>query len=358
MRTPTFLALFFLGAFGLSSAIPDEKPAEKEDASGKAEKNEALVEATLDGDAAKVLSLLESGAAVNAKDSNGRTALMYADRVKGVEVVKVLLKAGAEVKVKDNKGRTALMYQAYGGNDAIVEMLLKAGAEVNGKDEKDRTPLIWAATRDTRLRGELWRDTGEGREAVLKGALQDPTGDEVIYQTIGDVGDTPARALLKAGAKANAKDKDDRTALIWATRFGNISVVRALVEAGADVEAKDKNGRTALMIAEASLQKAREEIQKAKETRQKAAEKEEAEATTEETQKAIRGTEEDLRKTRFYAAHREEMNAGVLQEMAEDAAERLQEIVVLLTNARPSPLNAPGGSPQEQSQPQKKVPKQ
>lgn len=46
-------------------------------------------------------------------------------------------------------------------------------------------------------------------------------------------------ALLRDGADIDARDKDQRTALLVATRANAVEAARALIEAGADVNAKD-----------------------------------------------------------------------------------------------------------------------
>lgn len=53
------------------------------------------------------------GANVNAKDENGKTALMYAVQNANFEAIEVLLKAGANTKRKDKSGKTAFDYTIY-----------------------------------------------------------------------------------------------------------------------------------------------------------------------------------------------------------------------------------------------------
>ena len=62
--------------------------------------------------------------------------------------------------------------------------------------------------------------------------------------------DVPAiRALLKAGAEVNARNKTGGTALMYAALSGDASTVRLLLQNGAEINAAATNGWTALMIA-------------------------------------------------------------------------------------------------------------
>ena len=47
----------------------------------------------------------------------------------------------------------------------------------------------------------------------------------------------------------NARDKEGRTPLMHAARWGHTDIVIALVDKGADVNIKDEGGNTALMVA-------------------------------------------------------------------------------------------------------------
>lgn len=71
----------------------------------------------------------DKGADVNAKDSNGMTALMVAETMSRFEVIKLLLDKGADVNAKDNNGQTVLSYASYFINDGIVNLLKAHGAK-------------------------------------------------------------------------------------------------------------------------------------------------------------------------------------------------------------------------------------
>ena len=59
----------------------------------------------------------------------------------------------------------------------------------------------------------------------------------------------PMKALLEAGAKVDAKERNGQTALMWAAAEGHAEVVELLVKAGADPKAWLKSGFTPLLFA-------------------------------------------------------------------------------------------------------------
>merc|ERR1711865_429855 len=65
--------------------------------------------------------------------------------------------------------------------------------------------------------------------------------------------DQAVEALLKAGAKTEAKLIDGSTPLLLATGNGHIDVVKALLDAGANIEARGNNAQTPLVASIAYL---------------------------------------------------------------------------------------------------------
>ncbi|MBI4640978.1 MAG: caspase family protein [Candidatus Tectomicrobia bacterium] len=70
-----------------------------------------------------------------------------------------------------------------------------------------------------------------------------------LISAIREGNSAKVNALLNGGADVNAKDKDDRTALMYAAAKGDPAIVQALLDRGAEVNVKDKDGRTALIYA-------------------------------------------------------------------------------------------------------------
>jgi hypothetical protein len=84
---------------------------------------------------------------LNAVDSSGWTALMYAAQAGPPEAVAILLKARAKAELKSLEGETA-MFAAVSSEqhpDAKVKMLAAVGVDVNGQDNWGVTPLMLAA---------------------------------------------------------------------------------------------------------------------------------------------------------------------------------------------------------------------
>ena len=173
----------------------------------------ALHWAATEGHVAIVKDLLDAANVdVNAKDDRGRTALNRAARNGHVAIVKDLLgAANVDVNAKDKRGRTALRRAAHNGHVAIVKDLLGAAniEDVNAKDSDGLTALSWAAR--------------NGHVAIVKNLLG------------------------AANVDVNATNSDGSTALHWAAENGHVAIVKDLLgAANVDVNAKDSNNWTAL----------------------------------------------------------------------------------------------------------------
>ena len=109
--------------------------------------NNQLFKAAENADVEKVAVLLGKGADANAKNDVGIPILseaVFSLNEGNEKVVEILIASGARVDTKTRDGRTALSIAAWGGDEKAVSILIKAGAKVNTKDRSRYTPLMWA----------------------------------------------------------------------------------------------------------------------------------------------------------------------------------------------------------------------
>jgi uncharacterized protein len=93
-----------------------------------------LIAAALRGDLPRVRVLLDANADLNARNSDGATALIVASQAGHADVVRALLAAKADVNARDNYGGTALLLASQSGRADVVRLLKSAGAgSVNRK---------------------------------------------------------------------------------------------------------------------------------------------------------------------------------------------------------------------------------
>ncbi|MCR5347791.1 MAG: ankyrin repeat domain-containing protein [Fretibacterium sp.] len=226
-----------LWVFYLTAAVP--LPGAERDAMS----DENFLSLCRGGSLQEIQAALQEGADVNAKSSDGRTALMIAVQFnQNIEVLSLLLKAGADINEKNEKGWTALMLAAaWNPNAEAVSLLLKAGADANAKDKNGRTALFYAQDY-----AQLW-----GNENVIKTLEAAVDSDRKFVNLCKKGSVQEIRAALQEGANPNARTSDGRTALIEAvTENPNAEAVSILLKAGADASAVDNNCMTALDYAQ------------------------------------------------------------------------------------------------------------
>ena len=190
--------------------------------------------------------LIQAGADVEAKDASGTTALMNAGTGGCLEFVQMLIDDAKvkNVNAKDKDGRTALMFAVW-WRDCVemVSLLVNAGAEVEARDKNGMTVLMLAFAKN-RTGVASWL-VGIGADVKARDA------DEVTMLHLAALWGSfvMVSMLIRRGLDVNAKDKMGNTPLDLASSQGHLLAVQALVKAGADVNAADANGVTPLMRA-------------------------------------------------------------------------------------------------------------
>lgn len=92
--------------------------------------------------------LLEHGADIERKDSEGDTALSLVSKAGQTEAMELLLGAGAATDHADAAGKTLLMHAVDRGSIGVAQVLVDAGVDLNAKDEWGNTALHHAASTD------------------------------------------------------------------------------------------------------------------------------------------------------------------------------------------------------------------
>lgn len=249
-----------------------------------------LADAAMSGDTSAVREMLARGADANELGTYGTPPLHWIVRVQDRATAGLLLDAGADPSLPNTYGLTPLHIAIENVDLPMVELLLAAGAEPRRPDAAGESPLFLAARAgDARIVDRLLahgvavdeRDAEYGQTALMVAARE---GHREIVRLLiergADVGartragDVPPFRLpsQNAGSKGvgiirggwpehgmRAPTPGAKTALLYATRRGDLAVTRLLVEAGADIEQVDADGVTPLLnaIVNASIAAAR-----------------------------------------------------------------------------------------------------
>ncbi len=196
-----------------------------------------------------VTDLLRNAPNIDAQDSLGNTAMMYAAVEGHYAILVQLIEAGASAKIADHNGSNVLHKAALQGRTDVVKILLtSADLDVNACDpsQGSRNPLMLAAiygymgvVEILLKRDDLLPSLRADRTALMFAATEDQL--EIV------------KLLLKdPRVSINDQDQLGATALMLAAYFGYTSIVEALLDAGADAEITDgteEGGGTPLLRA-------------------------------------------------------------------------------------------------------------
>jgi uncharacterized protein len=177
-------------------------------------------------------------------DQYQAAALLFAVARLGCErEARALLDRGAAVDARDREGATALGRAAQAGKIAVAALLIDRGADVNARAIDGSTPLFYAAEADRAAMMRLLVDRGADPNIPGRKGIR-PLAAAAYNGSPGSV-----ELLIKHGADPNALDDDGKSAVVYAAGRASAQVAALLLEAGVDVNRRYSHGLTALMWA-------------------------------------------------------------------------------------------------------------
>lgn len=208
-------------------------------------------------DLAKVRLLLERGADAKAVAKSGKTALALAAMSDGSGgIVRLLLANGADPKAVDGFKSTVLHAAAAGNDIDTIRQVLGAGLDVNAVNFPGFTPLMLSASQANLEAVKLFLAKGANVNAVSgDGSFQKVKAGSIalgnftpLLLSVAMGSPELVKALLDAGANVNVADVRGMTPLMLALANDRQSaeIIRSLLAKGADVNVKSLAGETAL----------------------------------------------------------------------------------------------------------------
>ncbi|KAL2717814.1 ankycorbin-like isoform X1 [Vespula squamosa] len=205
------------------------------------------------GEAECVRLILAAGARPSTPDLRGGSPLHYAaqccgaaataelavPKKVGLKVLQTLIEFGADVNAKDEDGRQAILWAASAGSvEAVLALARAGGAAAAGASDKDGlTALHCAASRGhARCVEALINFCGSQPDHV------DDNGCSALHYA-ATLGHADATSLiLKLGADPNRQDRKGRTPALCAAAKGQLETLKILAQHGGSLHARTVRG--------------------------------------------------------------------------------------------------------------------
>ena len=220
----------------------------------------ALLYAIYQGDAALVSALVDAGADVNHRNEYGASTMGEAAMQGNVDILRKLLENGADPDLGNLEGETPLMVVARAGNIPAAQLLLDHGADINAREDwGGQTATMWAAAHHQHEMLEVLIDRGADIDMKSTARVWDHTmmneprpkdmnngGFSALHYAAREGCTECVRVLARGGADMNAVDPDRVSGLNLALINMHFDTALAFIENGADVNQWDIFGRAPL----------------------------------------------------------------------------------------------------------------
>jgi ankyrin repeat protein len=234
MKNKSYMYLLILSQIILMIACQSGTHYKKEiERKGIAFTRESFLKQIQNGNKDIVLLFLKAGMDVNAKGEHGDTALMLAiDASKSssggenyLGIIKQLIEKGADINARTSDGVTVLMATSDDPRSLnIAKLLIEKGADVNAKTFAGVTALFWAAQFDNYEMAKMLVENGADVNVKITDA---PCAS-----------DAPNTSFWKG-----------LTPLMSASTLGHINIVKLFIDNKADINATNEHGDTAMSLA-------------------------------------------------------------------------------------------------------------
>ncbi|KAL6826530.1 ankyrin repeat-containing domain protein [Trichoderma camerunense] len=224
-----------------------------------------------------VHDLLEYGAKIGLRDSQGRTALYHAASNGHLNLVKLLVDKGADITINDHDGVSPFHAACVNGHLSVMRRLIQEGADARQLDKENAGPVLKASSNGHIKAVRFLIGKGAHYElsnyhtmppvfvALKKGSthlvklLIDQENDinavtktnkqtmlfAACYEGRADI----ASLLIQRGADITIQNSAQQTPLYAACGNGHVDVVKLLIQKNASIKTQDDHGRTPLFAA-------------------------------------------------------------------------------------------------------------
>lgn len=238
-RTP----LFYAAKGGLKEAVERLIQAGA-DPDLKGSEPSPLIQAAKGGFTAIVQVLVGRGAGINARDSQGRTALMDAAQGGHVDIMKILLGQGASGRIEDVSGDSALTIAAWQGHLEAVRVLLPVSDLEHRERDEGMTALHLAIAKDSKDIVVSLLEAGAEVNAL------DSKGNNCLLTAMIHTGGSEIVSVILRHCPLldiNFIGDQSRSALHWAV--GDTDCLKMVIDRKPDIDLVDSNGASALLLA-------------------------------------------------------------------------------------------------------------
>ena len=190
-------------------------------------------------------AVIDLGADVNATNNSNITPLMLASRKSNVDAMNVLVSAGANQTIQDVNGDTWPHYAVHGNcSKEVLQTVIDLGADVNATNKWNTTSLMLASSKGNVDAMNVLISAGADQ------TIESISGMTFLHYAVhGNCSKEVLQTVIDLGADVNATNKHNETALMLASRKGNVDAMNLLISVGVNRTIENADGDTWLHYA-------------------------------------------------------------------------------------------------------------